>query len=151
MTRQEQPSAYRRRMHAALRRSGPAPVSHLLPASILFTSLVFRISGRAQSAVARVGGSHRERRRQSNKIRTQTDADEAPWMKFTCTVRASASQGGVIALDDTLCFDIACSNHLMVSPPLRGSNPYPCGSLTYRILHSYFRTCPGVCQPPVKN
>ena len=38
-----------------------------------------------------------------------------------------------IALDDTLCFDITCSNHLMVSPPLRGSNPYPCGSLTYRI------------------
>ena len=38
-----------------------------------------------------------------------------------------------IALDDALCFEIACSNHLMVSPPLRGSNPYPCGSLTYRI------------------
>ena len=63
-----------------------------------------------------------------------------------CTVRASASPGVEIALDDTLCFDIACSNHLMVSPPLRGSNPYPCGSLTYRILHDYCRACRGVCQ-----
>ena len=52
-----------------------------------------------------------------------------------------------IALDHTLCFDIACSNHLMVSPPLRGSNPYPCGSLTYRILLIYCRTDRPVCQP----
>ena len=64
-----------------------------------------------------------------------------------CTVRASASQGGEIALDETLCFDIACSNHLMVSPPLRGSNPYPCGSLTYRIFLPYCRAGGRVCQP----
>ena len=52
-----------------------------------------------------------------------------------------------IALDDTLCFDITCSYPLMVSPPLRGSNPYPCGSLTYRILHTYFMTGKSLCQP----
>ena len=52
-----------------------------------------------------------------------------------------------IALDDTLCFDITCSNPLMVSPPFRGSNPYPCGSLTSRILHIYCMTAPGLCQP----
>ena len=79
------------------------------------------------------------------KIRARTDADQMHG--FACTVRASASQGGEIALDDTLCFDTACSNHLMVSPPLRGSNPYPCGSLTYRILQPYCRPCGGVCQP----
>ena len=30
------------------------------------------------------------------------------------------------------CFDMTCSNQLTVSPRLRGSDPYPCGSLTYR-------------------
>ena len=51
------------------------------------------------------------------------------------TVQALASQGGEIALDDTLLFDIACSNHLMMSPSFRGSDPYPCGSLTYRMQY----------------
>lgn len=101
--------------------------------------------------------SRGEGRPRRAKIRTRTDADQSN--RSFCTVRASASQGRVdsrvanlspawpgmvraesanhreIALDDTLCFDTACSNHLMVSPPLRGSNPYPCGSLTYRILY----------------
>ena len=54
------------------------------------------------------------------------------------TVQALASQGGEIALDDTLLFDIACSNHLMMSPSFRGSDPYPCGSLTYRIPYGFF-------------
>ena len=38
-----------------------------------------------------------------------------------------------IALCDTFGFDITCSNQRIVSPRLCGSNPYPCGSLTYRI------------------
>ena len=35
-------------------------------------------------------------------------------------------------------FDIACSNQLVMFPSLRGSNPYPCGSLTYRTIWSIF-------------
>ena len=110
--------------------------------------------------------------KRERKIRTQTGAD-GDRIRVR-TVRASASQGKValrrqsyprqrggpvpnvgsgrgtreIALDDTLCFDTACSNHLMVSPPLRGSNPYPCGSLTYRILPYYCRTRPSVFGDP---
>jgi hypothetical protein len=53
------------------------------------------------------------------------------------TVQALASQGGEVALDDTLKFDIACSNPLMMSPSFCGSNPYPCGSLTYRTLFNF--------------
>ncbi len=67
---------------------------------------------------------------------------DAPWQILD--PRRGARE---IALDDTLCFDITCSNPLMVSPPLRGSNPYPCGSLTYRILHTYFMTANRLCQP----
>ena len=75
-----------------------------------------------------------------------------------CTVRASASRGGEVALNDTLCFDITCSNHLTVSPLFRGSNPYPCGSLAYRVdpclprqrpqhgLYSYYKDSAAVCQ-----
>ena len=64
------------------------------------------------------------------------------------TVQALASQGGEIALDDTFVFDIACSNHLMMSPSLRGSDPYPCGSLTYRIglLPVYYHPLTLICQ-----
>ena len=66
-----------------------------------------------------------------------------PWMPLALrsghpTVQALASQGGEIALDDTLLFDIACSNPLMMSPSLRGSDPYPCGSLTYRTSFDFF-------------
>jgi hypothetical protein len=53
------------------------------------------------------------------------------------TVQALASQGGEIALDDTFVFDIACSNQRMMSPSLCGSDPYPCGSLTYRTILSF--------------
>jgi hypothetical protein len=53
------------------------------------------------------------------------------------TVQALASQGGEIALDDTFVFDIACSNPLMMSPSLCGSDPYPCGSLTYRTVCTF--------------
>ena len=56
-------------------------------------------------------------------------------MRPSVTVQALASQGGEIALDDTFVFDIACSNHLMMSPSFCGSDPYPCGSLTYRMLY----------------
>ena len=52
--------------------------------------------------------------------------------QHSLTVQALASQGGEIALDDTFVFDIACSNQLMMSPSFCGSDPYPCGSLTYR-------------------
>ena len=47
-------------------------------------------------------------------------------------VQALASQGGEVALCDTLSFDIACSDQRVMSPSLCGSDPYPCGSLTYR-------------------
>ncbi len=57
--------------------------------------------------------------------------------QFPATVQALASQGGEIALDDTFVFDIACSNPLMMSPSLRGSDPYPCGSLTYRTMSKF--------------
>lgn len=32
-----------------------------------------------------------------------------------------------------LVFDMTCSNQLIVSPQFRGSSPYPCSSLTYRV------------------
>jgi len=73
------------------------------------------------------------------------------------TVQALASQGGEIALDDTFVFDIACSNHLMMSPSFCGSDPYPCGSLTYRticvFLNSSVYIMPKnrVCQPKLKE
>ncbi len=69
------------------------------------------------------------------------------------TVQALASQGGEITLDDTFVFDSTCSNPLMMSPSLRGSDPYPCGSLTYRTICSFSRylvyimPIPGGCQP----
>ena len=53
-------------------------------------------------------------------------------LSIAATVRASASPGDETALDHALYFDIVCSYLLRVSPPLRGSSPYPCGSLTYR-------------------
>ena len=49
------------------------------------------------------------------------------------TVQASASQGSEIALGHALVSTFP-ANQLIVSPPFRGSNPYPCGSLTYRVL-----------------
>ena len=55
------------------------------------------------------------------------------------TVQALASQGGEIALGDALLFDTTCSNHLAVSPRVRGSDPYPCGSLTYRNDYTILR------------
>ena len=113
--------------------SVPAPVSHLLPASIPFTSLAAGLL-----------------RPVNDKIRTLTDADEC---RASHLHRSSFSFAGQetgrpreIALGGTLCFDIACSNHLMVSPPLRGSNPYPCGSLTYRIYASIVKQSGRVCQ-----
>ena len=46
-------------------------------------------------------------------------------------VQVSASQGGVVALVHAL-VSTWTANLLIVSPLFRGSNPYPCGSLTYR-------------------
>jgi len=46
-------------------------------------------------------------------------------------VQASAPQGNEVALFQAL-FSTWTVYLLMVSPPLCGSNPYPCGSLTYR-------------------
>ena len=46
-------------------------------------------------------------------------------------VQALASQGDEIALEYALVSTYP-ANLLIVSPLLRGSNPYPCGSLTYR-------------------
>jgi hypothetical protein len=53
-------------------------------------------------------------------------------LSIAATVRASASPGDETALGHALYFDIACSYLLKVSPLLRGSSPYPCGSLAYR-------------------
>lgn len=59
-------------------------------------------------------------------------------MEISCnvTVQALASQGNEIALDDAL-FSTSTANLLIVSPLFRGSNPYPCGSLTYRVFNMY--------------
>ena len=51
------------------------------------------------------------------------------------------------------CFDMICSNPLAVSPRFRGSDPYPCGSLTYRIslfllLYAKFRRLSSPYPPP---
>ena len=48
-------------------------------------------------------------------------------------VQALASQGDEIALGYAL-ISTYPANLLIVSPLLRGSNPYPCGSLTYRVI-----------------
>ena len=48
-------------------------------------------------------------------------------------VQALASQGSEIALYYAL-YSTKSVNLLIVSPLLRGSNPYPCGSLTYRSI-----------------
>ncbi len=56
------------------------------------------------------------------------------FLKRHVYVQALASQGDEIALNYAL--DSAQSVHLLiVSPLLRGSNPYPCGSLTYRCFN----------------
>ena len=52
------------------------------------------------------------------------------------TVQALASPGGEIALGHALLFDKPCSNHRVMSPSLCGSDPYPCGSLTYRTQYA---------------
>jgi len=51
-------------------------------------------------------------------------------------VQALASQGDEIALEYALVSTYP-ANQLIVSPLLRGSNPYPCGSLTYRKLFNF--------------
>ena len=74
--------------------------------------------------------------RRSRKLPLKTGTPRAD----PAAVQALASQGGEIALDVTFAFDNACSNPLMMSPSLRGSDPYPCGSLTYRTVCSFVRT-----------
>ena len=63
------------------------------------------------------------------------------------TVRASASPGGEVALNYALVSTWPV-DLLAVSPQFRGSNPYPCGSLAYRVfcLHYYDSTAPYICQ-----
>ena len=74
--------------------------------------------------------------------------------KYENTVQASASPGGEIALGHALFFDKPCSNHRVMSPSLCGSDPYPCGSLTYRthmrFCNHYISSLRG-CQPPPGN
>lgn len=53
--------------------------------------------------------------------------------KLYVIVQALASQGDEIALKYALVSTYP-ANQLIVSPLFRGSNPYPCGSLTYRKL-----------------
>jgi hypothetical protein len=48
-------------------------------------------------------------------------------------VQALALQGGEIALGYALLCSTYPVNLLGLSPTFRGSNPYPCGSLTYRV------------------
>jgi hypothetical protein len=50
-------------------------------------------------------------------------------------VQALASQGDEIAL--VVAFATTTVDLLIVSPLLRGNNPYPCGSLTYRCLCNF--------------
>jgi hypothetical protein len=54
----------------------------------------------------------------------------------TLLVQALASQGDEIALEYALVSTYP-ANQLIVSPLFRGSNPYPCGSLTYRKLFNF--------------
>ena len=74
--------------------------------------------------------------------------------KYENTVQASASPGGEIALGHALFFDKPCSNHRVMSPSLCGSDPYPCGSLTYRthmrFYDDYISSLCG-CQPSLRN
>ena len=72
------------------------------------------------------------RKKRTPVVSSDTTGEDLCCQRTHTTVQALASQGGEIALDDTFLFDIACSNHLMMSPSFRGSDPYPCGSLTYR-------------------
>jgi hypothetical protein len=51
--------------------------------------------------------------------------------RFCVIVQALASQGGEVALFHAL-FSTWTVDLLIVSPLFCGSNPYPCGSLTYR-------------------
>ena len=61
--------------------------------------------------------------------RTRSNAAETKTSSYP--VQASALQGGEIALGHAL--GSTCPvDRLWMSPSLRGSNPYPCGSLTYR-------------------
>ena len=61
--------------------------------------------------------------------RMRTSAAETKTSSYP--VQASALQGGEIALGHAL--GSTCPvDRLWMSPSLRGSNPYPCGSLTYR-------------------
>ena len=64
------------------------------------------------------------------------------------TVWASASQGDEITLDNALVSTWPV-DLLIVSPLFRGSNPYPCGSLTYRVLlfYPHHMIFPSLCQP----
>ena len=50
-----------------------------------------------------------------------------------CPVQVLALQGAEIALGYAL-YSTYPADPLEMSPSLRGSNPYPCGSLTYRVL-----------------
>jgi hypothetical protein len=84
-----------------------------LPVSILFTSLLLK-SDRKKRAPLVVGRAE----------------------KAVETVQALASPGGEIALGHALLFDKPCSNHRVMSPSLCGSDPYPCGSLTYRTQYA---------------
>ena len=64
--------------------------------------------------------------------RKQTCRDKKAFA-ISSTIQALASRGGEVALGYALDSTYP-AGHLIVSPLLCGSNPYPRGSLTYRIL-----------------
>ena len=75
----------------------------------------------------------------NKKPRCRTRTTTEPAQKPTAVVQALASQGNEVALFHAL-VSTQTVGLLIVSPQLRGSNPYPCGSLTYRttdLLYSF--------------
>ena len=67
----------------------------------------------------------------SKKTPPSRTTTEPNLIQATVIVQASASQGDEVALFHALSSTWTV-NLLIVSPRFRGSNPYPCGSLTYR-------------------
>ena len=107
----------------------PLPALALLPVSIFFTSLVISKFGKT--------GYQYTRKRGKNSCTAQSNAGKNASIRVLHRLSFSIA-GHEIALNNTLCFDVTCSNQLMMSPSLCGSNPYPRGSLTYRF--SFYNT-----------
>ena len=99
-------------------------------------------NGKALSRVA-VDGKNNKKARACNKygqMLFQNRCGNAADGNYVLPLQALASQGNEIALDCALVSTRPANHTLHVSMRKVGSNPYPCGSLTYRrILSLSFR------------